>query len=339
MLFDEFNEFLGQVPTVLFIYICIPVVGLSMAIIWFAWIKPRMKKANEEGEINSQSLADTDASTPMPTTTIMDEMDMEDMPDLNMLVNPSAMKQREAPVLSPTPPPESARAVASAPIQKGTKYQVRLHTGDTIESEEVVSVLRDPRDGRLVVYIENTGYRTLVDTPDVKAHFVQIMKELSDVVTQPDNLSPTETESAPEMDDSSDTVDELRDEIYDDTPTMNTAPPPPINADGAMPGDLPSFKMEDYEGEPVKKGRFGRAQVEYQAAPELDIAGAIEAYLQHKIRHTPEYNGRNIHVHSAPDGGVRIEVDGQFYEAVSDVANPEDRAFLSATIQEWQDRQ
>jgi hypothetical protein len=36
---------------------------------------------------------------------------------------------------------------------------------------------------------------------------------------------------------------------------------------------------------------------------------------------------------------VRIQVDDKFYDAVGDVADAEVRAFLSATIQEWQDRQ
>lgn len=328
MLFDEFGDFLAQIPSVLFIYICIPLLGLGIAMIWFAWLKPRRKKEQAEAEANSASTPYIDHSVPISMTMDDDDMDISDMPDLNMLVNsPSTPPKREAPKLSPTPQPMQT----SAPIQKGKKYRVTLHTGDTIESEELVSVLRDPRDGRLVVFIENTGYRTLVDTPDVKARFVGIMKELSDVVTQPDALQTTET--------SPQATPDTQEKGYDDEPIINTSPPPPISPDGAMPGDLPSFKMKDYEGEPIKKGRFGRVQMDYQAPPELDIAGAIEAYLQHKLRHTPEYAGRNIHVHSAPDGGVRIEVDGQFYEAVSDVNNPEVRAFLSATIQEWQDRQ
>jgi hypothetical protein len=76
-----------------------------------------------------------------------------------------------------------------------------------------------------------------------------------------------------------------------------------------------------------------------RSIPELDIAGAIETYLQHKLAQTPEYAGRKIHVHSAPGGGVRIQVDESFYDAVGDVTDAGVREFLSATIQEWQDRQ
>ena len=212
---------------------------------------------------------------------------------------------------------------------------MKLNTGDIIQSEEIVSVLRDPRDGHLVVYIDEVGYRSLVDSPDVKSRFVNIMKELSNVVTQPDDsdLSETETINIEES------IESEPAQTPQPDPIIKTAPPPPINKEGAMPGDLPSFKLDDAEAKPVKKGRFGRVQMDYQPVPELDIASAIEAYLQHKLQHSPDYQGRNIHVHSSPTGGVLIQVDNQHYEAVSDVEDPEIRAFLSATIQEWQDRQ
>ena len=71
----------------------------------------------------------------------------------------------------------------------------------------------------------------------------------------------------------------------------------------------------------------------------LDLATAIETYLQHKLKHTPEYAEREIHVRSAPGGGVLIQVDAQFYEAVSDVEDDPIRQFLMATIQEWQESQ
>jgi hypothetical protein len=73
--------------------------------------------------------------------------------------------------------------------------------------------------------------------------------------------------------------------------------------------------------------------------PELDIAGSIEAFLQHKLESTGAYPGREIHVHNAPGGGVRILVDDDYYDAVSDVDDPEVRDYLTATIEEWQERQ
>ena len=192
----------------------------------------------------------------------------------------------------------------------GGASQVSRHFSQ-IQAEEIVTVLVDPRDGRLVVEIDDVAYRTLVDAPDVKKKFIQIMKKLSEVVTQPDDNPPVVAQPHPA------------------TPAPQGPPPLP---DGSMPGDLPSYKLKDNVSAPkdTKKG----------AIPEIDLAGAIEAYLQHKLQYTPQYAHRQIHVRSAPGGnGVLIQVDTVFYEAVSDVADPEVRAFLTTAIQEWQQRQ
>jgi hypothetical protein len=106
-----------------------------------------------------------------------------------------------------------------------------------------------------------------------------------------------------------------------------------------MPGDLPRFTLEE-EPQKIKTrgGLLGRTKTEFVPVPELNIAGAIEAYLQHKLQNTPDFVGRSIHVNPTEDGGVAIEVDGTHYEAVSDVTDDTVRNFLSTTIQEWQQR-
>lgn len=70
--------------------------------------------------------------------------------------------------------------------------------------------------------------------------------------------------------------------------------------------------------------------------PALDLAGQIEAFLQRKLAAQPGLAARGIHVHSSADGGVRIEVDGQYFESVDDVEDPAVQAFLQQTIAEWQ---
>jgi hypothetical protein len=103
---------------------------------------------------------------------------------------------------------------------------------------------------------------------------------------------------------------------------------------GKLPGDLPSFKLDDNPMPKLKRGQRN----DLPPVPEINIAGAIEAYLQHKISLTPDYAGRSIHIYPASGGGVSIEVDGKYFEAVSDVSDPVVREFLSDTISEWQDR-
>lgn len=230
--------------------------------------------------------------------------------------------------LSPTPP-------QPVPIREQGTGRVELNTGEVIEVEEVIAVLRDRRDGRLVVQIDGVAYRTLVTSPEVKKKFVQVMKQLSEVVTQPDDNPPVDTdqETAPE-----EPVQEIAPEPEPPTPPESPVPkrpvsglPPPLE-DGTMPGDLPSFKLDDNKP-PEGKGE------KPAPIPEIDLAGAIEAYLQHKLKHTPQYAHRSIHVKPGLGGGVLIQVDSDFYEAVADVADTEIREFLMVTIQEWQNRQ
>jgi hypothetical protein len=350
---EQFGDFLVQLPLAPFLTVCIAALLLMVAVAWIGYFKPRRRKAREE-EAKSSPASDGSASDvinaelppmmtepedAMPANDYRDDDDDFDAePDLDALLDTSSLvkdlpesappEPRPTPEPTPAPPPP-APVVNQAVTPRPASSTVKLHTGEQVERNEIVAILRDPRDGRLIVQINGVGYRTLVDSPEVKARFVKIMRELSAVVTEPDTPPPadvpdTPVEPAPEA---------------PSKPVSGAPPPPPIDEGGTMPGDLPKYKIED-SVTPQQGGFFsGRPKYEAQPIPELNIAASIEAYLQHKLRHTPEYSGRQIHVHSAPGGGVRIQVDQTFYEAVGDVADAEVRHFLSETIQEWQDRQ
>jgi hypothetical protein len=197
--------------------------------------------------------------------------------------------------------------------------------------------------------------------PAFRNRFLKIMRELGPLVREAQEHKDAEAEpqSAPaEVSAEPDPMDEAaaslnaalgeyeNDDIADivekveetpPTPKVNTIPPPP-KPDGSMPGDLPRYSLDESPDVVKKRGVLGRTKTEYKPVPELNIAAAIQSYLQHKLVHTPEFAGRSIHVLSSPDGGVNIEVDGKVFEAVGDVTDTEVRAFLTATIAEWQER-
>jgi len=288
---DQFGDFMSQLPTGLFATVCVAGLLLFGAFTWFAYFKPQMKRrqqASATGDTNS-----------------------EDLPDIMSLLN----NMEDVP---------TQRQAAPASIQPGI-YSVQLQSGETVEARQIVSILRDPRDERLIVHMEDMGYRTLANAPEVRKQFVKIMQELSQVITEPDEDLPVANAPAPEP-----VVPEPKPEVVK---PKRTAPPPPVGSDGKMPGDLPTYKLED-SVVPTSSGKYQSVPM-----PELDIAASIEAYLQHKLNHTPEYNGREIHVHSAPGGGVRIQVDNSYFDAVSDVTDADIRSFLAETIEEWQERQ
>jgi hypothetical protein len=122
-------------------------------------------------------------------------------------------------------------------------------------------------------------------------------------------------------------------------PQAAPAPAParsePARAAIPLPGDLPRPGAAQ-----IRSGGFLRAaRIEVEPAQEINIAAAIETYLQHKLWEERAFPGRAIHVHSAPGGGVMIQVDDLYYDSVGDVDDAEVRAYLAAAIQEWGDRQ
>lgn len=266
-----------------------------------------------------------------------------DMPDLDLLLNTAGMAQPPAPAVAASTPTRSVR--------KGT-FVVAVNDGDATEAVEVMVILRDLVDGKLIVQMGDKAYQSVNSDADFKDRFNKIMRELAQVVkpiTTAVSSAPAPTQSyeqaAVENIDADIDIDEevepatpsLADLMQPTTPTeppkpRPAAPPPPLS--GVMPGDLPSFKLDDNPYERPKRGQ----KKEVKPVPELNIAGAIEAYLQYKLRNTPEYAGNSIHIYPSPDGGVSIEVDGRYYDAVGDIEDAEIREFIAGAIQEWQDR-
>lgn len=345
---DLFTDFLGQLPPILFVLVCAPALLLVFAMVWFAYLKPLRAKKQAEAA-HSPASPDVMAepnfmNSPLSGQSVRN-YDTGELPDLDDLLGTGLpeTEEDEEEVASPELAPELEPSVPPVAVVDATppgKQRVRLHTGAAIMADEVVSILRDPRDGRLIVQIDGEGYRTLVDTPEVKGEFVKIMKELSGVVAEPDDNPPSPDESAaePEVPSSPPAV-EAEPEGPPASPRPASTPPPPITPDGQMPGDLPRYRLEDSLIPPEKGGLFKTPKYEPAPTPELNIAASIEAYLQHKLQYTPEYAGRSIHVLPAPDGSVNIQVDDQMFDSVGEVTDDEIRAFLAETIEEWQDRQ
>lgn len=257
--------------------------------------------------------------------------DSADLPDLDILVSNLPQAAPPVPAAIPDAPVRVAR--------KGT-FSVTIHDGSPTEAVEVMSVLRDVVDGKLIVQMGDKIYQNINSDADFKDRFTRLMHELAQVAKPLDQ--PAEPPAAeilppapePPADTAAAQPPEPPAAVPPPPPAPRPAVSPPPTATGEMPGDLPKFNLDD-QG-PIKPAR--RQKREAKPVPEINIAAAIEAYLQHKLRYTPDFDGRSIHIYPSPDGGVSIEVDGQFFDSVGDVADSNVRGFLQATIQEWQDR-
>jgi hypothetical protein len=331
---SDFSDFLGQdFMRAMLPIMCIITLMLIATIAAIVYV--RRRKAQ-------QTLAQATASGSIPlapsfVTGNMYASSDHDMPDLNLLVhNPPTAS---APV---TPPP--APAAAPAPIRSARKgtFTVVPKDGGSTEAVEVMTILRDVVDGKLIIQMGEKTYENINTDPEFKERFNKLMREVGQMVGKVTAAPSTPVEAAlpsPMAESENDPIEfpSVGDLMQASEPTFlapkkPTAPPV---AAGKLPGDLPSFKLDD---NPMQKLKRGQKASEIAPVPEINIAGAIEAYLQHKLSITPEYAGHSIHIYPAPGGGVSIEVDGQYFEAVSDVSDPSVREFLSDTIAEWQDR-
>jgi hypothetical protein len=245
----------------------------------------------------------------------------QDMPDFAALV---------------TPPVMAAPAVPAP--RKGT-FTVTPADGPATEAVEVLTVLRDVADGRLLVQM---GEKILLNPAKDAAFNVRLQKVLRDLLPAAplpvkSNSAPAASvpQPAPVVEPPIALVEDEPLPMPDDllAPISTPRPAAPANRVNA-PGVLPSFKLDDVELEKPRRGK----KYTPKPVPELNIAGAIETFIQFKRANLGLFPGRSIHIHSAADGGVSIEVDGQYYDSVGEVSDTTVREFLAASIAEWQEQ-
>ncbi len=322
MLGEELGGLLSQLPVPLIVMTCTAGLLWLGALVYFAVIRPNRVKRRKAAE---QAAEVAPAFVPY-TAPAMPAASAADLPDLDLLTSAEPAPVRAA----STAPAFAASAAPAAGARRLSSVDVKLSDGNTVHAQEALIVLRDPRDGRLIVQMSDTGHKSLDGS--LRPGFLELMRELGQMATAV-SAAPAAVEAAPLESPAADVVPVQAVPVA--PPVMSAAPPTP-GGTGVMPGDLPRYsEMKD---EIKSRGAFRAAKSEMPPVPELNIPAAIEAYLQYKKQFSPEYAQRSIHVLPAP-GGVRIEVDGTYFDSVGDVADPDVRAFLQATIQEWQKRQ
>lgn len=314
-------DFLGQLPPIVYVMFCGS--GITLFISLVLIVNARIRRSQQRMIAQSEAAAQEAFAREFATYRgKSSDGSADDLPDLDALVNmppapatasanPTADAQFTADELSTATPVFPAATDKTKP----RTYSLRLNNGRQTEVVEILTVVRDLSDGKPVVVINGTAYHIdepITDSED-KRRFETNIRELARSLNG--GAAATSTPARP-------------------APDKSAAPPPPAEpfADGT-PGALPDYTaLADQPMTPKKRK-------ELEPVPELNIAGAIEAYLQYKLRQTPDYAGRSIHVHAAPGGGVKIEVDGRFFDMVDEVDEPGVRDFITTAIAEWQERQ
>jgi hypothetical protein len=220
--------------------------------------------------------------------------------------------QRVQPVPEPDVPVTAEAATPPTVLER---------TPSDADTELVMRVWQD-REGRLVVEAQGQRYRHLFEIRDgeVGRRVLDIINRLSEFAQlQESRLSP---ESPPWTDgsalpaaaghaESDDVIDKLR--------AQDDAQPPRsrITAD-----PLP-FR-------PQNPGQ--------QSNITLDLAREVDQLLQVRLKATPEFAQRYIHVIGARDGTLRFDVDGRHYGSLQEVPDLQVRQVIQAAIADWETR-
>jgi hypothetical protein len=68
----------------------------------------------------------------------------------------------------------------------------------------------------------------------------------------------------------------------------------------------------------------------------LNLADTIDQMVQQRLRERPDLAGRRIRMANGMDGGLRIYVDDEVFEAVGDITDFRVRELIRDTIREWE---
>jgi hypothetical protein len=270
----------------------------------------------------------------LPGKTVRPELRNLPEPDLDMLV--AAAPTEQAAEASPPEPDMSTALVADgadwiSAVTPETTSAVSMSIGDRNidmdqenvepgDAVEVMRVWRDLSDGRLIIQMGDQRYRTLaeIQSQDLARRFAAVVRELWSMV----NNAPGRI-----------------------TGSQSAAPDASLMAGAAKKPRLGLLNAEAEQPQQPRPGVFkqmARSALGQSSTPKTEepagIANAVEDYLQFKLSSTPQFAERSIHIRTSHDHGVRIEVDGHYYDAIGDVIDPDVREFLFAMMREWEAR-
>ncbi len=308
---STFADFFSQIPAAIFFIFGLFIILLIVAIIAITYLRMRPKQAAQTAGGPPQAAAPRNPQPPRqaaPASPANFAAQTSGAGGGGGNRSDDAMPDLDMLLNMPVEPTKSAKPAPEPEKQPPRQHglvNVRLTNGGTSSAAEILTVMRGIDDGRLIVQIADWAYASDDEEidPEFRQRFVKIMKDISQVAprfSKGGKAAPAS--SAPEPD-----------------------PAPAPSRPAADP--VPNFSTAEVA-----------AVSPLDASPALDLAGAIEQYLQTKLALSPEFSSRSIHVRSAMDGGVRIEVDDEFFDSVGDVTDPAIREFLAKTIEEWQSR-
>ncbi len=255
-------------------------------------------------------------------------------------------------VLEPEPAPEYeieplAETFALEPLPRENSIPVdQMESEDDMpappDSIELLRVWRDLSDGSLIIEIGGQRFTSAAELQgaNLDRRFVNVVRDLTNLL-----------KGAPQQPAAASKLDAPKPAPVAPAAPRRAAPSVPAAPSAASDiPDKPTPKLPDLNGEMPSMSpstmfrQMGRVAMGYkpppsEETPNLSIPDQIEAVLQRRLMDMPEYADRSIHVRPSPFGGVRIEVDGEFFDGVGDVPDDEVRAMIQDVVREWEEGQ
>jgi hypothetical protein len=187
---------------------------------------------------------------------------------------------------------------------------------------EVMRVIRVPPLGKLQVQVGNRRFTSLSEVEDEPTKH-RLMAAVGELIVFTDG--------------------------YEALVTAGVAPP--LSTDQAGMTSIPA-SMEDRQNaflaELERQRDAARAEaasaastaavepiVESPEASSLSIVGQIDRLLQKHLATQPELSGRSIHLEGDPAGGLRIKIDGRYFQKPGDVEDEAIQQAILSALKEW----
>jgi hypothetical protein len=241
-------------------------------------------------------------------------------------------------------PPEKSDLAASGGMPSSS-------TLPSVESVELLRLLRDPHSNQLMIEIGGQRYTKLSDVDDKKigqfilklaAHLLAFTNGMIVTEAGVKSVYNPKVGPLPEPVVSSQLSPPL-------SPTRPTSPAdepfipkPPPEAEAAFLATL--HTQSTLQPDPLPPvvpsggGLFGRRPPAPapMSLPSLNLAGEINKIVQTRLMYSPLGTNTKVDILSAPDGGIRINVNGKIYNSPDEVADPDIKQLIKESIKQWE---
>lgn len=260
------------------------------------------------------------------------------------------------PVMQTTPQPPSQAAVQApsarpAPTESAKMVDVAPAVVSPAHPGEVMRVIRDQQTGRILVQVDGQQYAHIREIKDAQVGrrvlwaVADLLRFTGGMAANPQALQgiarPEET-SVPQLQPQTQGQSAS---VQEQSLPVSTLPP-----ERPMPQPMPRptpDKAVPVADQPGRKSGVGGTMANFfrrglQSAPTVQAPRSfidqIEDILQKRIESLPTPPAYPVHVQTAEDGSLEIQVGNNHYGSPTDVPDPDIRKLIQDSVAEWEKR-